>query len=81
MYLYVGGVNLTTEIIVGILVLVAFIITFAVGFGIEAMRVEMREKRPPSKAQEQISAELMDIKNTISELAKKVDAIQRELEE
>lgn len=81
MFLYVGGVNLATEIIVGLLVLVAFIITFAVGFGIEAMRVEMREKRPPSKAQEQISAELTEIKRTITELAKKVDEIQRELQE
>lgn len=81
MYLYIGGVNLATEIIVGILVLVAFIITFAVGFGIEAMREEMRGKRPPSPTQVQISSELTDIKNTITELAKKVDSIQKELEE
>ncbi len=81
MYLYAGGVNLATEIIVGLLVLVAFIITFAVGFGIEAFRAEMREKSPSSKTQVQISAELTEIKTTIGELAKKVDAIQKELEE
>lgn len=81
MFLYVGGVNLGTEIIVGLLVLVAFIITFAVGFGMEAMREEMRAKRPPSPTQTQISSEVTDIKNTINELAKKIDAIQKELEE
>ncbi len=61
----------------GLLVLVAFIITFAVGFGIE----EMREKRPLSKTQIQISSELADIKTTIAMLAKKVDEIQKELQE
>jgi hypothetical protein len=81
MYVYVGGVTLETDIIVGILVFIAFIITFAVGFGFEAFRAELREKSPPSKTQMQISSELAEIKTTITELSSKVDSIQKELQE
>jgi len=77
MYLYVGGITLTTNILVGLLVFVAFMITFAVTFGLEGMRQES----PMVKAKVQISTELTEIKTTVSELAKKVDAIQKELEE
>ncbi len=38
MYVYVGGVNLETDIIVALLVGVAFVVTFGVGFGMEYMR-------------------------------------------
>ena len=77
MCIYVGGVTLTTDIIVGLLVVVAFIVTFGVTFGLEGMRQES----PLTKAKVQMSNELTEIKATASELAKKVDAIQKELEE
>ncbi len=56
-----------------ITVFVAFIITFAVTFGLEGMRQES----PAAKAKVQISSELGEIKTTVSELTKKVDAIQK----
>ena len=77
MYLYVGGITLTTNIVVGLLVIVAFMITFAVTFGIEGMRQES----PQTKAKLQTAVELTEIKTTVNDLAKKVDAIQKELQE
>jgi hypothetical protein len=77
MYIYIGGVTLTTNIIVGLLVIAAFGMTFAVTFGIEGMRQES----PQTKAKVQMSTELTEIKGTVNELAKKVDAIQKELQE
>jgi hypothetical protein len=77
MYIFVGGVNLTTNIIVGLLVVLAFIVTFAITFGLEGMRQES----PAAKAKIQMSTELTEIKATVSDLAKKVDAIQKELSE
>jgi fatty acid desaturase len=77
MYLYVGGITLTTNIVVGLLVVLAFIVTFAVTFGLEGMRQES----PQAKAKVQMSAELTEIKATVSELARKVDAIKKELED
>ncbi|MCW4010924.1 MAG: hypothetical protein NWF05_09945 [Candidatus Bathyarchaeota archaeon] len=76
MYLYVGGVNWGTNIIVGLLVVVAFILTFGLTFGLGGMRQES----PLAKAKIQTSLELTEIKATMSELAKKVDVIQKELE-
>ena len=46
MYLYVGGVNLGTNIVIGLLVAVAFLITFGVSFGLEGMR----QQEPHSKS-------------------------------
>ena len=77
MYIYVGGVNLGTNIVVGLLLFVAFILRFAVAFGLEGMR----QDGPASKAKIQMSTELTEIKGKVSELAKKVDAIKKELEE
>ena len=77
MYIYVGGVTLETDIIVVLLVGVAFIVSFGLTFGLEGMRQES----PLTKAKIQTSAELSEIKTTVNELAKKVDAIQRELQE
>ena len=77
MYIYVGGINLTTNIVVGLLVFLGFIVTFAVTFGIEGMR----QDSPTTKAKLQTANELSEIKATMNELAKKVDAIQKELQE
>ncbi|MCW4000266.1 MAG: hypothetical protein NWE93_08495 [Candidatus Bathyarchaeota archaeon] len=77
MYLYIGGITLTTNIVVGLLVFVAFIITFAVTFGLEGMRQES----PQTKAKLQQTTELAEIKAAVTDLTKKVDAIKKELEE
>ncbi len=77
MYIYVGGVNLGTDIIVALLVLLATGITFAVGFGLEGMR----RYGPPSRAETQASLDLTELKNSIIELTKKVEALQKELQE
>ena len=77
MFIYVGGVNLGTYIAVGLLVVLAFFVTFGVGFGLEGMR----RYGPPSKTQIELSSNLSEMKATLSELANKVEAIQKELEE
>jgi hypothetical protein len=77
MFLYVGGVNLGTDIAVGLLVILAFIVTFALSFGLEGMR----RYGPPSTTQVELSRNLNEMKTAISDLTKKVDAIQKELEE
>ncbi len=77
MYLYVAGATLWTTIFVVILVGVGFIVSFGITFGLE----ELRQKSPLANAKVQMSAEISEIKTTVSELAKKVDAIQKELEE
>lgn len=77
MYLYVEGATLWTNIIVLLLVGVAFIVSFGLTFGLEGMRQES----PQAKAKIQMSNELTEIKATVNELAKKVDAIQKELED
>ncbi len=76
MFIYVGKVNLGTDIAVALLVLIAFVITFGLSFGLEGMR----RYGPPSRSQMEISSELGEVKTAISELTKKVEAIQKELE-
>jgi hypothetical protein len=77
MYLYVGGITLTSNIVAGLLVFMAFIITFAVTFGLEGMRQES----PRAKAKLQMNNELAEIKAAVNDLTKKVDVIQKELDE
>jgi signal transduction histidine kinase len=80
MYVYIGGITIFTDIIVFLLVAVAFMITFAIGFGIEAMRRKMDDMSPVAKAKIQMATEITDLKTAVNDLAKKVDAIQKELE-
>ena len=77
MYIWVGRVTLWTDIAVGLLTFMALILTVIVGFGLEYMQ----QQRPSSRALVEMTTELSDIKSKISELAKKVDSIQKELEE
>ncbi len=76
-FIYVGGVNWGTDIAVALLVIVAFIVTFGLSFGLEGMR----RYGPPSTTQVELSKNLNEMKTAISELTKKVNAIQKELEE
>ncbi len=77
MYLQAGGINLMTSIVTVILFGMAFIITFAVTFGLEGMRQES----PQAKAKLQMNTELAEIKAAVTDLTKKVDVIQKELNE
>jgi uncharacterized protein YlxW (UPF0749 family) len=77
MYLQTGGINLMTSIVTVLLFGMAFIITFAVTFGLEGMRQES----PQAKAKLQMNTELAEIKAAVTDLTKKVDAIQKELNE
>jgi signal transduction histidine kinase len=80
MYIYVGRITIETDIIVALLVAVAFMITFAIGFGIEAMKHRMENESPTTKANIQMANEMTELKTAVNELSKKVDAIQKELE-
>ena len=73
-YIWVGGINLTTDIAVGVLVSVAFVVTFGVGFG--ELEQIMR-----SKQEDKTSSEISELMSQISEVAKKVDDIKKALEE
>ena len=65
-YIWVGGISLMTDIAVGVLVAVAFIVTFGVGFG------EL-EQMLRSKQEDKTSSEITELKTQMSEVAKKVD--------
>ena len=80
-YLSIGKISLDTTIAVGLLVTVGFIVTFAVAFGLEYYQTQMDKEKPSTKALAQMSTDLTDIKSVVNELAKKVDAIQKELQE
>ncbi len=81
MYVGVGGINWSTSIAVGLLVFVAFIVTFGVAFGLQSHQAQLDKENPSTKALAQMSTELTEMKALVSDLAKKVDAIQKELEE
>jgi len=75
-YIYIGGVNLTTNIIVGLLVVATFGFSFVLTFGLEGMKM----RSPEAKAKIAMSAEITEIKTTVSALSEKVDSIKKELE-
>jgi hypothetical protein len=81
MYIGIGGISLGTNIAVGSLVAVAFVVTFGVAFGLEAHQAQLDKDNPSTKALAQMATGLTEMKSVVTELAKKVDAIQRELEE
>ncbi|MGA2523588.1 MAG: hypothetical protein ABSF65_05480 [Candidatus Bathyarchaeia archaeon] len=81
MYLYVGKISWETDIAVGILVAIGLVLTMIIGFGLEYFQTIMEKERPSTKALAQMSTELTEMKSMVSELAKKVDAIQKELQE
>jgi uncharacterized protein YlxW (UPF0749 family) len=80
-YLVVGGVYWGTDIAVGLLVLIAFMVTFAVGFGLEYFQTKMDKEKPSTKELTQVSAELTQIRSIVNDLADKVDNIQKELQD
>lgn len=73
-YAGIGGINEYTSIVVGLLAAVGFIVTLGIAFGVA-------KEGPSTKALAQMSTELMEMKALVSDLDKKVDAIQKEFEE
>ena len=80
-YLVVGGVYWGTDIAVALLVLIAFMVTFAVGFGLEYFQTKMDKEKPSTKELAQVSTELTEIRSIVNNLANKVDNIQKELQD
>jgi len=81
MYLYVGKISWETDIAVGILVAIGLVLTMIIGFGLEYFQTMMEKESPSTKALAQMSTELTEMKSMVGELAKKVDVIQKELQE
>ena len=81
MYLYAGKISWETDIAVGIRVAIGLVLTLIIGFGLEYFQTVMDKERPLTKALAQMSAELTEMKSMVGELAKKVDATQKELQE
>jgi sensor histidine kinase YesM len=80
-YIFVGGVYWGTDIAVALLVVIAFVMTLIVGFGLEYFQTKMDKERPSTKTLAQMSTELTEIKLVVNDLAKNIDAIQKELQE
>ncbi|MGD0203882.1 MAG: hypothetical protein ABSC20_08275 [Candidatus Bathyarchaeia archaeon] len=80
-YLSIGKISWATTVAVGLLVTVGFIVTFAVAFGLEYYQTQMDKEKPSTKTLAQMLTELTEIKSMVNELAKKVDAIQKDLQE
>ena len=80
-YLWIGKISWETDIAVGILFAVGFIMTMIFAFGLEYFQTQMDKERPSTKASAQMSTDLTEMKSMINELTKKVDAIQKDLQE
>jgi uncharacterized protein YlxW (UPF0749 family) len=80
-YIVIGGINWGTDVAVAILVAIAFIVTFAVGFGLEYFQTQMDKEKPSTKTLAQMTTDLTEIKSAVNDLAKKIDSIQKELQE
>lgn len=80
-YLWIGKISWETDIAVGLLFAVGFIMTMIFGFGLEYFQTMMDKERPSTKDLTQMSAELTEVKAMVSELTKKIDAIQKDLQD
>jgi len=70
-YIWIGGVNVWNNLSVGLLVFVAFIITFGVAFGLKVER----------KPEMQLMSELKSIRSKLDELMKEIEEIKKAIEE
>jgi hypothetical protein len=80
-FLGVGGVTLETSIVVFLLVGVGFVVTFGISFGLANHQAQLDKDSPQNIALAQMSTELKELKTTVTDLTKKVDAIQKELDD
>ncbi len=78
-YIWVGGINVWNNIVVGLLVFMAFIITFGVGFRLA--RFQQGEEKARAKPEIQLLNELQNIKSKLDELTKEVEEIKKVIEE
>jgi hypothetical protein len=81
MFLYMGGITWFTSLAVVLLVGVAFVVTFGVTFGLASHQAQLDKDSPQTIALTQMSTELSTLKTTVTDLSKKVEAIQKELED
>ena len=80
-YLWIGKITWGTDIAVGLFFAVGFIMTIIFAFGLEYFQTMMDKERPSTKALAQMSTELTEMKSMVTELTKKVDVIQKDLQE
>ena len=80
-YIWIGNITLYTDIIIALLFAVGLIVTIILAFGLEYFQAQMDKERPATKALAQMSTELTEMKTMVTELTKKVDAIQKDLQD
>ena len=80
-YLWIGNITLYTDIVIALLFAVGLTATIVLAFGLEYFQAQMDKERPATKALAQMSTELTDLKGMVTELTKKIDAIQKDLQD
>jgi hypothetical protein len=80
-FLTMGGITWYTTAAAILLVGVGFVVTFGITFGLASHQAQLDKDSPQTIALTQLSAELKDLKTTVTDLTKKVDAIQKELDD
>ena len=81
MYLWIGNITLYTDIVIALLFAVGLAVTIILAFGLEYFQTQMDKEKPSTKALAQVSTEVTELKAIVTEIANKVDAIQKELQE
>ncbi len=80
-FLTMGGITWYTTLAAILLVGVGFVVTFGITFGLASHQAQLDKESPQTIALTQLSTELKDLKTTVTDLTKKVDAIQKELDD
>jgi uncharacterized protein YlxW (UPF0749 family) len=80
-FLTVGGITWFTTLATVLLVGVGFVVTFGITFGLASHQAQLEKDSPQTIALTQLSTELKDLKTTVNDLTKKVEAIQKELDD
>ena len=80
-FLMMGGITWYTTLAAILLVGVGFVVTFGITFGLASHQAQLDKESPQTIALTQLSTELKDLKTTVADLTKKVDAIQKELDD
>jgi hypothetical protein len=80
-FLTMGGITWYTTAAVVLLVGVGFIVTFGITFGLASHQAQLDKDSPQTIALTQMSSELTALKTTVNDLTKKVEAIQKELDD
>ncbi len=70
-FVWTGGATLGNYVFVGLLIFLAFLITFGIGFGL----------RPSKREKIELLSEIKNIKSKLDELSKEVEEIKKAIEE